>query len=150
MKNDIHLETSSAYDIHIINALYDSGVIDKDRYIICNGFKRPQYVENIAQLINDGFENTIPVIDNKEEIDLYDDAITKKCKIGIRIASEEEPKFEFYTSRLGIRYNDIINFYKTKIQKNKKFKLKMLHFFINTGIKAVSYTHLTLPTILLV
>ena len=36
MKNDIHLETSSAYDIHIINALYDSGVIDKDRYIICN------------------------------------------------------------------------------------------------------------------
>jgi len=139
MKNDIHLETSSAYDIHIINALYDSGVIDKDRYIICNGFKRPQYVENIAQLINDGFENTIPVIDNKEEIDLYDDAITQKCKIGIRIASEEEPKFEFYTSRLGIRYNDIINFYKTKIQKNKKFKLKMLHFFINTGIKDTAY-----------
>ena len=52
MKNDIHLETSSAYDIHIINALYDSGIIDKDRYIICNGFKRPQYVENIAQAEN--------------------------------------------------------------------------------------------------
>ena len=60
MKNDIHLETSSAYDIHIINALYDGGIIDKDRYIICNGFKRPQYVENIAQLVNDGFTNTIP------------------------------------------------------------------------------------------
>ena len=54
MKNDIHLETSSAYDIHIINALYDGGIIDKDRYIICNGFKRPQYVENIAQLVDDG------------------------------------------------------------------------------------------------
>ena len=67
MKNDIHLETSSAYDIHIINALYDGGIIDKDRYIICNGFKRPQYVENIAQLVNDGFSNTIPVLDNKEE-----------------------------------------------------------------------------------
>ena len=52
MKNDIHLETSSAYDIHIINALYDGGIIDKDRYIICNGFKRPQYVENIAQLVH--------------------------------------------------------------------------------------------------
>lgn len=99
-------------------------MIDKDRYIICNGFKRPQYVENIAQLINDGFENTIPVIDNKEEIDLYDDAITQKCKIGIRIASEEEPKFEFYTSRLGIRYNDIINFYKTKIQKTRSSSSK--------------------------
>ena len=33
----------------------------------------------------------------------------------------------------------IINFYKTKIQKNKKFKLKMLHFFINTGIKDTAY-----------
>ena len=54
LKNDIHLETSSAYDIHIINALYDGGIIDKDRYIICNGFKRPQYVENIAQLVDDG------------------------------------------------------------------------------------------------
>ncbi len=91
MKNDIHLETSSAYDIHIINALYDSGILDKDRYIICNGFKRPQYVENIAQLVNDGFGNTIPVIDNKEEIDLFEDAFTKKCKVGIRIPARRSP-----------------------------------------------------------
>ena len=139
LKNDIHLETSSAYDIHIIKALYDTGVIDKDRYIICNGFKRPQYVENIASLINSGFINTIPVIDNKEEIDLFTDVIEKSCKVGIRIASEEEPKFDFYTSRLGIRYNDIIDFYKQKIKSNKKFKLKMLHFFINTGIKDTAY-----------
>lgn len=139
LKNDIHLETSSAYDIHIINALYDSGVIDKEKYIICNGFKRPQYVENIAQLISAGFTNTIPVIDNKEEIDLFDSALEKKCQIGIRIASEEEPKFDFYTSRLGIRYNDIVDFYKSKIRSNKKFKLKMLHFFINTGIKDTAY-----------
>ncbi|MBR2419180.1 MAG: hypothetical protein IKB14_00540, partial [Rikenellaceae bacterium] len=125
--------------IHIIKALYDSGVIDKDRYIICNGFKRPQYVENIASLINSGFINTIPVIDNKEEIDLFTDVIEKSCKVGIRIASEEEPKFDFYTSRLGIRYNDIIDFYKQKIKHNKKFKLKMLHFFINTGIKDTAY-----------
>ena len=139
LKNDIHLETSSAYDIHIIKALYDTGIIDKDRYIICNGFKRPQYVENIASLINSGFTNTIPVIDNKEEIDLFTDVIEKSCTVGIRIASEEEPKFDFYTSRLGIRYNDIIDFYKQKIKNNKKFKLKMLHFFINTGIKDTAY-----------
>ncbi len=42
LKNDIHMETSSAYDIQIINALYESGILNKDRYIICNGFKRPQ------------------------------------------------------------------------------------------------------------
>ncbi|MBQ4280236.1 MAG: arginine decarboxylase, partial [Rikenellaceae bacterium] len=121
LKNDIHLETSSAYDIHIIDALYDGGLIDKSCYIICNGFKRPQYVENIASLVNNGFENTIPILDNKQELDLFDEALTKPCKIGIRIASEEEPKFDFYTSRLGIRYNDILSYYKEKIKGNKKF-----------------------------
>ena len=68
MKKDFYFKKKTAYEIHIINALYDSGIIDKDRYIICNGFKRPQYVENIAQLVNDGFSNTIPVLDNKEEV----------------------------------------------------------------------------------
>ncbi len=139
LKNEIHLETSSAYDIHIINALYDGGLIDKNVYIICNGFKRPQYVENIVELVNNGFSNCMPIFDNKQEVDLFEDLLEKKCKIGIRIASEEEPKFDFYTSRLGIRYNDIVDFYKEKIQKNKKYELKMLHFFINTGIKDTAY-----------
>ncbi len=139
LKNDIHLETSSAYDIHIINSLYEEGVIEKNTFIICNGFKRPQYVENIADLVNSGFINTIPILDNKEELDLFDDVLTKKCKIGIRIAAEEEPKFDFYTSRLGIRYNEIIEYYKTKIKPCKRYELKMLHFFINTGIRDTAY-----------
>ena len=84
LKNDINLETSSAYDIHIINALYDSGLINKDIFIVCNGFKRPQYVENIANLIKQGFTNTIPVLDNKQELDLLD-IIDCPCQIGIRI-----------------------------------------------------------------
>ena len=79
------------------------------------------------------------MLDNKEELDLFEDAFTKKCKVGIRIACEEEPKFEFYTSRLGIRYNDILDFYKAKLKNSKKFQLKMLHFFINTGIKDTAY-----------
>ena len=138
LKNDINLETSSAYDIQIIHALYDGGLINKDTFIVCNGFKRPQYADNIVGLINSGFTNTIPVIDNLQELDLFD-AVDRPCQIGIRIASEEEPKFDFYTSRLGIRYNDIIPFYKEKIRNNKKFKLKMLHFFINTGIRDTAY-----------
>jgi len=139
MRNDIHLETSSAYDIHIVNALYDGGIIDKDRYIICNGFKRPHYIENIASLVNSGFSNTIPVLDNKDEIALLNGVFNKRCKIGIRIATEEEPKFDFYTSRLGIRYYEIVDYYKEKIKGNKQFELKMLHFFINTGIKDTAY-----------
>lgn len=141
LKNDIHLETSSAYDIFLVNALYENGVIDKDNYIVCNGFKRQLYVENIAGLVNDGFINTVAVLDNKEELSDLDELISdnKRCKLGIRIASEEEPKFDFYTSRLGIRYNDIIDFYEDKIKRNKKFELKMLHFFINTGIRDSAY-----------
>ncbi|MDR3236597.1 MAG: arginine decarboxylase [Prevotellaceae bacterium] len=139
LKNDIHLETSSAYDINLIEALYENKLVDKDRFIVCNGFKKELYIENIASLINSGWTNTIPVLDNMAEFDTLVKYVHEPCKIGIRIAAEEEPKFDFYTSRLGIRYSDILNFYRNKIAKNKMFTLKMLHFFINTGIRDNSY-----------
>jgi len=139
LKNDVHIETSSAFDLPLIENLYEAGKFKKDNYIICNGFKRPQYIENICNLIEEGFENVIPILDNKFELDEYDRNITKKIKIGIRIAAEEEPKFDFYTSRLGIRYNDIIPYYEEEIKNNPKFELKMLHFFINTGIRDSAY-----------
>ena len=41
----------------------------------------------------------------------------------------------YYTSRLGIRSAEIIDFYKTKIARKKRVKLKMLHFFVDSGIK---------------
>ena len=139
LKNKVNLETSSAFDIHIIEELHRQGLLDKDIYIISNGFKRQLYLENICKLINDGFENTIPILDNMDELTYYEENIDKKFKIGMRIASEEEPLFSFYTSRLGIRYNDIVPFYVDHIKKNPNIELKMLHFFINTGIKDTSY-----------
>ena len=134
-----HIETSSGFDISILRNLQKRGKITPDINIICNGFKRPFYSQQIADIINEGFSNCIPVLDNMNEIESYEKMINTECKLGIRIAAEEEPDFEFYTSRLGIRYSDIIPFYKEKIQKNPKFKLKLLHFFINTGIKDTSY-----------
>ncbi|PLW93463.1 MAG: arginine decarboxylase [Marinilabiliales bacterium] len=139
LKNDIHLETSSAFDLNIIDRLEEEGKVSKDTYIICNGFKRPQYTENISYMINKGFNNLIPVIDNKEELNEYKIDGDKKIGLGIRIASEEEPMFEFYTSRLGIRYNDVIPFYNIYVKDHPNFELKMLHFFINTGIKDSAY-----------
>ena len=138
-KNNIHIETSSAFDINIVENLLQSGKINKSTYVICNGFKRDQYIENIARIINNGHKNTIPIIDNYEELDLLQAAIKGKFKIGIRIAAEEEPKFEFYTSRLGIGYKNIVPFYKKQIHENKNLELKMLHFFINTGINDNAY-----------
>ena len=139
LKNDIHIETSSAFDINIVEQLKKKGKIKNDTFVICNGFKRDKYIENIARLINEGHKNCIPIIDNYEEINLLSNAIHKKYKVGIRIASEEEPKFEFYTSRLGIGYKNIVPFYEKQIKNDKKVELKMLHFFINTGIRDNAY-----------
>lgn len=139
IENGAHVETSSAFDISIVEKLIEAGKITKDHYIICNGFKRSLYISNIARLMNNGYKNTIAVIDNFEELDLLDKEVNEKFKIGIRIASEEEPKFPFYTSRLGIGYKNIVSFYEDEIKDNPKYDLRMLHFFINTGINDSAY-----------
>jgi len=139
LKNDIHLETSSAYDIPIVRSLHERGKINKDTYILCNGFKMPLYTQYITELLNDGFKNCVPILDNLSEIDVYEKNVNTNFMVGIRVAADEEPNFEFYTSRLGIRYSDIVSLYKEKISPSSKASLKMLHFFINTGIKDTAY-----------
>jgi len=137
--NNVHIETSSAFDIDIVESLIKTGQITQDTYVLCNGFKRAQYLENIVRLINNGHKACIPILDNYDELELLTEAVNHPFDIGIRIASEEEPKFEFYTSRLGIGYKNIVPYYENFIQKNPKANLKMLHFFINTGIQDQSY-----------
>jgi len=136
LKSKIHLETSYAYDIDIINKLFESKKINKDIYIICNGFKQKAYIGRIARLLNTGFKNVIPVLDNKGELASYRKSVRVPFNIGIRVAAEEEPTFPFYTSRLGIRAKDILEFYVDEIEGNEhRFQLKMLHIFLNKGIK---------------
>jgi len=139
LQNNIHLETSSAFDIDIVKNLKKEGKLKDDAYVLCNGFKREKYITNIVSLIDAGHTNCIPIIDNYEELNLILDETKSKFKVGIRIASEEEPKFEFYTSRLGIGYKNIVSFYEREIADNPQVELKMLHFFINTGIKDNAY-----------
>lgn len=138
IRNGCQIETSSAFDIPIVRSLHKKGKINKDILIICNGFKRPLYTKYISELINDGFTNCIPILDNMNELDVYQESIKGDFQVGIRVAADEEPNFEFYTSRLGIRYGDITDYYKEYIQGSKA-SLKMLHFFINTGIKDTAY-----------
>lgn len=140
LKNkNVHMETSSSFDIPIVRALYNKGKITKDTYILCNGFKRPLYMQYITELLNDGFHHCVPILDNLFELDHYEQTVNVPYKVGIRVAADEEPNFEFYTSRLGIRYSDINSYYKEKIEKSEKAELKLLHFFINTGIKDTAY-----------
>lgn len=139
IKQGSHLETSSAYDVMIMTKLYEEGILPADRYIVCNGFKTDPYLDAIVDLRKKGYENIVPVIDNLSEYDRLDQKLQEPINIGLRIASEEEPKFEFYTSRLGIGYKNIVPFYLEQIQDNEKFNLKMLHFFVNTGIRDNAY-----------
>ena len=139
MKNDVHIETSSAFDIDIVNNLYKNGKLKDGQYVICNGFKPERYIENIASLINENKLRVIPIVDNTKEVQDLLAKTDHDINIGIRIASEEEPKFEFYTSRLGIRYREIVPFYKAILESNKRVNVKMLHFFINTGINDNAY-----------
>lgn len=139
LKNDVHIETSSAFDIDIVNHLVERGKLKEGTFVICNGFKPASYIQGIAKLMNEDFLKVIPVVDNAEEIQNLLASTDKDISIGIRIAAEEEPKFEFYTSRLGMRYREIVPFYKSVLKDNPRIKVKMLHFFINTGINDTAY-----------
>ena len=65
LKHGVHVETSSAFDINILESLHEAGNLKQDTYILCNGFKRPQYVQHIKNLMRNGFNNVIPILDNK-------------------------------------------------------------------------------------
>lgn len=138
LKKGVSLETSSAYDINIIESLMGTGEMPRNATILCNGYKDEGYIRNIGRLANGGVR-VIPIIDNMNELWALDEVIKGPCDIGIRIAAEEAPKFEFYTSRLGVGYKDIIPFYMRNIGKQRKFRLKLMHFFINTGISDSAY-----------
>lgn len=139
LKNDVHLETSSGYDLDLIQQLLEEKWVDQRTIILCNGFKLPSYTSRIAHMTNRGFNHLLPILDNMEELEAYKAQMEGPFDVGLRIAAEEEPNFEFYTSRLGIRYNDIQPFYRQQIKNDERVNLKMVHFFINTGIRDTVY-----------
>jgi arginine decarboxylase len=139
LNHGVHLETSSAFDIDLIRKLYEKGRINKKTYLIHNGHKTDEYITKIAGLLKDDFENVIPIIDSKAEIDRLLKSTDKDLTIGIRMAINEEPQSAYYTSRLGIRSAEIIEYYKKTLSKKKRVKVKMLHFFVDSGIKDSLY-----------
>ncbi len=140
LKEKVQLETSSSFDLDLIEKLYQKGELSKDKIIIHNGYKTDEYIAKIVRSINDGFENSIVVLDSKAELFRIEGKVKKDpVKIGLRMAIDEESQSAYYTSRLGIRSNEIINFYKSEVHGNDKVELKMLHFFIDSGIQDSLY-----------
>lgn len=139
LKNNADIETSSAFDLDLLKNRNQKGLFTKDKYIICNGYKTEAYAQKMAEFVADGFENLICVLDNPEELDVISKHNSKPMKIGLRIATEEEPGFLVYTSRLGMSSRGVKEFYENHIQQNANVKLKMMHFFVNSGIKDTTY-----------
>ncbi len=140
LKHNVNLETSSTFDIDLILSLYKEGKIDKQRAIICNGYKTKEYLSKIVSLLEFGFTNVIVVLDSKTELKKLTEVVgDNTIQIGIRMAINEEAQSSYYTSRLGIRENEIIDFYTKEIKKNPKVILKMLHFFVDSGMKDSLY-----------
>ena len=139
LKNDADIETSSAFDLDLLAKLHANGKFAKSKYIICNGYKTDLYAQKMASFVEQGFENLVCVLDNPGEFELIDKYVQNPIKLGIRIATEEEPGYLVYTSRLGTSHKLITDLYLNKIKDNPKYKLKMLHFFVNSGIKDTTY-----------
>lgn len=142
LREEIHLETSSSFDIDLIYKLHDEGNIQKNTILIHNGYKTEEYLRKISQLNRDGFYNSILVLDSKSELLRVKEiasGLDRPLKIGIRMAINEEPQSSYYTSRLGIRANEILDLYREEIEGDANVVLKMLHFFIDSGIKDNMY-----------
>lgn len=142
VRERVQLETSSSFDIDLIYKLHEEGEIKKNVIIIHNGYKTEDYLEKIVRLKKDGFKNSILILDSKTELDRlkkYTNGLNTPIKIGIRMAINEEPQSAYYTSRLGIPASEILDFYDKEIRDNPNLSMKMLHFFIDSGIKDNMY-----------
>lgn len=140
LKHQVNLETSSSFDIDLVEKLHEQGQFDKSRIIVHNGYKTDEYLQKMVSLQKKGFTNSIVVLDSMAELArLTQFTNGEKVQIGLRMAIDEEPQSAYYTSRLGIRHTDIVQFFETKIKDNPAVELKMLHFFVDSGIKDSLY-----------
>lgn len=140
LKHKVNLETSSSFDIDLILKLYEKGELDKSTALVHNGYKTDDYIRKILNLDKLGYKNSILVLDSTHEMDrIVTMAGDQKLKIGLRMAIDEEPQSAYYTSRLGIRHTEMVDFYLKQVKIHPNLELKMLHFFVDSGIKDSLY-----------
>ncbi len=142
LNEKVHLETSSSFDIDLIFRLLEGGELDKETTIIHNGPKTDEYLHKILKLSHSKLVNSVIVLDSKLELAKVK-ALTVNYKgiinLGIRIAIDEEPQSIYFSSRLGIRPNEIVDFYLSEINSDDKLELTMVHFFVDSGIRDEVY-----------
>ena len=140
LKENVSLETSTSFDIDLVERLHQNGRFGKDLTLIHNGYKTDSYIQKIGKLLKQGFSNSITILDSVSELDKLEALdVDRPIKIGLRISIEKEPEAAYYTSRLGISKQEILELVKYRIIGNPKFKLSMIHFFVDSGINDTLY-----------
>ena len=140
LSQQVHLETSSSFDIDLILNLFAEKKLDRNRVIIHNGYKPDEYLQKIISLQRSGFQHSITILDSLKELDRITKINTDgKIKIGLRMAINEQAQSPYQTSRLGIRSSEMMDFFRKNIKGNELVELKMFHFFVDSGIEDTPY-----------
>ena len=89
LSEDVHIETSSAFDIDLIFKLHNDGDLDTSKIIIHNGYKTDAYLDKIIELNKIGFHNSILILDSKSELNrVLAKAKNLKRKISLGLCKE--------------------------------------------------------------
>lgn len=142
LSEGVHMETSSSFDIDLIWRLYEEGFVNKTLIMVHNGYKTNDYLDKIFELNAQGFKNSILVMDSITEVDrvrkMAEDR-KQRIKVGLRMATDEEPQSAYYTSRLGMSVSNIQKLVSNGSINSEWLDLKMLHFFVDSGIQDTLY-----------
>jgi arginine decarboxylase len=106
-----HYETSSPMDLQMARLHWKAGNLPKDRYILSNGFKTPEYIRNMVQLKREGFRGVVPIVESETEIaPLVKTGLPFEVGIRLRVDRSILPDGDFsrVTSRFGVAHDRIM------------------------------------------
>lgn len=121
------LETSSYYDMLFTHELFKKHPEFKDKYLVCNGYKRSDYINAILKAYQEGYK-VIDVIDSLDEYETLKKS-NEEIEIGLRIhlkALYKEEDEDIENDRFGLMDKEV-NYILNDL-KNTKLKLTTIHF----------------------
>ena len=136
-----YLETSSGYDLNIIDKLLEKKIISKNYTVICNGFKTKEYLDKIIDLKKKNI-NVIPILDNLSELEMFLNIGNDiKMNIGIRVNIDEQILYKAdketgtdkTDSRFGMNKEELL-YSINKIKETSNLNFEILHFHLGGTI----------------
>ena len=120
------LETSSYYDLKFTYELFKKHNDMHDKLIVCNGYKLDDYIKEIIDIHNDGY-NIINIIDSLEEYEALKQS-KLKLNVGLRIHLESQycEEGEREDDRFGITDKEFA--YILDDMKNTNLIFSTIHF----------------------